>query len=105
MTIAVLSPIGDRVAVLPEKMTETTTDSGIIVPEVAQPKPVRGVVKAIGPGNLDDDGNYIPMFLNVGDVVVFPKYSGHPMDWEGEEVVIMHESEVLALIEFIDTDE
>lgn len=93
-----IEPLGDRVVIQPEP-EETVSSGGIIIPEAHAPRPTRGVVMAVGIGAYDEETeSYAPLTLNVGDVVVFPKYNGTPIEWGGQEVIIMHEHEVLARI-------
>ena len=92
-----LQPLGDRliVEVLEE---EEQTVSGIVLPDTAKEKPQRGKVLAVGPGARDEDGEYIKMDVEVGDQVIFSKYGGTELKVEGEDVLILRESDVLAKV-------
>src|SRR3954447_25370729 len=92
-----LQPLGDRliVEVLEE---EETTVSGIVLPDTAKEKPQRGRVLAVGPGNRDEDGEYIKMDLEEGDEVIFSKYGGTEIKLGADEVLILRESDVLAKV-------
>ena len=92
-----LQPLGDRliVEVLEEDMT---TISGIVLPDTAQEKPQRGRVLAVGPGPRDEDGEYIPMDVEVGDEIIFSKYGGTEIKVGVDEVLILRESDVLAKV-------
>ena len=93
-----LQPLGDRliVEVLEE---EETTVSGIVLPDTAKEKPQRGRVLAVGPGSRDDKGNFVPMDLAEGDEIVFSKYGGTEVKVQGEEYLILRESDVLAKLD------
>ena len=91
-------PLDDRVLVKPQE-PETKTASGIFLPETAKEKPVRGTVVAVGPGKLNDNGDRSPVSVKVGDTVIYGKYSGTEVDINGNEHMIMRESELLGVIE------
>jgi chaperonin GroES len=94
-----LRPLGDRVVVKPLSKDEVTK-SGIILPEtVEKERPERGEIIAIGPGKLLDDGRFAPMGVKVGDKVVFKKYSPDEVKVDGEEVLVISESDIMAVIE------
>jgi chaperonin GroES len=93
-----LKPLGDRLVVKP-KETEETTASGIILPETAKEKPQQGEVLAVGPGRRDDDGDRIDMDVAVGDVVLYAKYAGTEIKVDGDKLLILKESDVLAIVE------
>jgi len=96
---ATLKPLGDRLVIKPIEQEETTA-GGILLPETAKEKPQEGEVMAAGPGKLDDDGNRVAMEVKVGDRVLYAKYAGTEIKLEGDEkVLILKESDVLALIE------
>jgi chaperonin GroES len=96
---ATLKPLGDRLVVKPIEQEETTA-GGILLPETAKEKPQEGEVMAAGPGKLDDDGNRVAMEVKVGDRVLYAKYAGTEIKLEGDEkVLILKESDVLALVE------
>jgi len=92
-----LQPLGDRliVEVLEEDLT---TISGIVLPDTAKEKPQRGRVLAVGPGPRDEDGEYIPMDVEVGDEVIFSKYGGTEIKVGVDDVLILRESDVLAKV-------
>jgi len=92
-----LSPLADRV-VLKAQEAEEKTASGIILPDTAKEKPQMGNVVAVGPGKTNDDGNLIPMTLKNGDTVLYGKYSGTEINVDGEDLLIMRESDILAKI-------
>jgi chaperonin GroES len=91
-------PLGDRILVKPKK-TEDKTKSGIVLPDSAQEKPQEGEVVAAGEGAKDENGKKIPMEVKVGDTVLYSKYSGTEVKIEGEEHLIIKESDVLAIVE------
>jgi chaperonin GroES len=90
-----LQPLGDRVVVRPSEKEEVTK-SGIILPDTAKEKPQEGKVLAVGPGRLADDGKRIAMDVKVGDEVLYVKYGGTEVKIEGEELMILRESDILA---------
>jgi chaperonin GroES len=92
-----LQPLGDRliVEVLDE---EQTTASGIVLPDTAKEKPQRGNVLAVGPGGKNDSGDVVPLEVAEGDVVIFSKYGGTEVKVDGNEVLILRESDVLAKV-------
>jgi chaperonin GroES len=87
-----VKPIADRVLVEPAQ-AETTTASGIIIPDTAKEKPQRGTVVAVGNGKKDE-----PMTVAVGDSVLYGKYSGTEISLDGKDYLIMRESDILAII-------
>jgi chaperonin GroES len=93
-----LKPLGDRLVVKPLEGEEQTS-TGIYLPESAKEKPQQGEVVAAGPGARDDDGNRIAMDVSVGDIVLFARYSGTNIKLESTDVLILKESDVLALVE------
>ena len=91
-------PLHDRVVV--RRIEEDTkTAGGIIIPDTAKEKPVQGEVVAVGPGGRDDAGKIIPLDLKPGDRVLFGKWSGTEVKIDGEDLVIMKESDVFGVIE------
>ena len=92
-----LKPLADRVVVRPSK-AEEKTKGGIIVPDTAKEKPVWGEVIAVGPGRTSDDGKHIPMEIKTGDRVLYGKYSGTEVTVDGEELLIMRESDIFAIM-------
>ncbi|MER3457546.1 MAG: co-chaperone GroES [Chloroflexota bacterium] len=93
-----LKPLADRVIVEPIEREETTA-SGIILPEMAKEKPQEGRVLAVGPGRRDEDGEIIPMEVKEGDTVLFAKYAGTEVKLDGKKLLILKESDILAIIE------
>ncbi len=89
-------PMADRVIVEPES-AEQTTQSGIVLPDTAQEKPQSGKVLAVGPGRVSDDGKTIPMSVKEGDVVIYAKYGGTEIKVNGNEYLIVKESDILAI--------
>ena len=97
MTLS-LKPLGDRVVVEPIEQDEVTA-GGIVLPETAKEKPQQGVVLAAGPGSRDEDGDYIPMDVKVGDTVLYAKYGGTEFKTDGKKLLILRESDLLAIVE------
>lgn len=95
-----IRPLADRVIVKPSDESESKTSGGIIIPDTAKEKPQEGKIVAVGPGRTDDDGKIIPMNVKVGDKVLYSKYGGTEIKYEGETYLIMSESEnVLAVFD------
>jgi chaperonin GroES len=92
-----MRPLGSRLVIEPIEQEEITA-GGIVLPETAKEKPQKGTVLAIGPGERDDNGNRIPLDVQVGDLVLFAKYSGTEIKYEGKKLLIMRESDVLAVL-------
>jgi chaperonin GroES len=92
-----LKPLADRVVVKPSKADEVTK-GGIIVPDTAKEKPVWGEVIAVGPGRISDDGKLIQMEVKVGDKVLYGKYSGTEVTVDGDDLLIMRENDIFALM-------
>ena len=92
-----LKPLGNRVVVEPIEQ-EDVTPSGIVLPETAKEKPQKGKVLSVGPGDRDEDGKRIPMDVSEGDVVLFAKYSGTEIKLDGKKVLILRESDLLAIV-------
>jgi chaperonin GroES len=93
-----LKPLGDRL-IVEALEEEQTTIGGIVLPDTAQEKPQRGTVLAVGPGSRNQDtGAYIPLDVSEGDIVVYSKYGGTEIKVEGEEYLILRESDVLAKV-------
>ena len=93
-----IRPLHDRTIVQRIEEAEQRI-GGIIIPDTAKEKPQQGKVLAVGGGKKKDDGKVIPMDVKEGDVILFGKYSGQEIKIEGEEVLIMREEEVLAVLE------
>jgi chaperonin GroES len=92
-----LKPLGDRLIVKVVEEEETTV-SGIVVPDTAKEKPQKGKVLAVGDGKLDDDGQRIPLDVTAGDEVVYSKYGGTEIVVDGEDLLVLRESDVLAKV-------
>ncbi len=92
-----LKPLGDRLVVEPRER-ESTTASGLVLPETAKEKPQEGEVIAVGPGRRDDDGKRIEMDVKVGDIVLYAKYGGTEVKIDDKKVLILKESDVLAIV-------
>jgi len=90
-----LQPLGDRVVVKPLPK-EDVTKGGIVLPDTVKEKPQEGKVLAVGPGKLTDDGKRIAMDVKVGDVVIYAKYGGTEIKENGDELIILRESDILA---------
>ena len=93
-----LKPLGGRVIVEPIEQEEMTA-GGIILPETAKEKPQEGKILAAGPGDRDEEGERIPMEVKVGDKVLYAKYSGTEVKVEGKKLLILRESDILAIVE------
>lgn len=93
-----LKPLLDRV-VIKRLAEENKTAGGLIIPDTAKEKPSTGEVVAVGPGGRDEDGKVVPMTLKVGDKVLFGKWSGTEIKINGEDLIIMKESEVFGILE------
>jgi len=93
-----LKPLGDRLVIKPASREETTK-SGIVLPDTAKEKPQRGTVLAAGEGRKDDDGDRIKLDVKVGDNVLFAKYAGTEFKLDDEDLLILSEKDVLAVIE------
>lgn len=93
-----LKPLGDRLVVKPRESEETTA-SGIILPETAKEKPQQGEVLAVGPGRRDDDGKRVEMDVAIGDVVLYAKYAGTEIKIDGDKLLILKESDILAVVD------
>jgi len=90
-----LKPLADRVLVKPIEREEVTK-GGIVLPDTAKEKPQEGEVLAVGDGRLSEDGKRIPLDVKVGDIVIYAKYGGTEIKIEGEELIILRESDILA---------
>jgi len=93
-----IRPLHDRIIV--ERLEEeTTTASGIIIPDSAKEKPMQGDIIAVGKGKVTEDGKVLPLDVKVGDKVLFGKYSGNEIKIEGKEYLMMREDDVLGVVE------
>ncbi len=92
-----LQPLGDRIVVKAVEQ-ETQTKSGIYIPDSAKERPQEGSVIAVGPGRVTDDGNRLAMSVVIGDNVIYSKFAGTEFEDDGEEYLIMRETDVLAKV-------
>lgn len=92
-----IQPLQDRVIVKP-KEAEETTKGGIILPDTAKEKPIEGTVVAVGEGKVTEDGKLVKLTVKVGDTVLYGKYSGTEVKIEGEEYLIMRESDIYGIV-------
>ena len=92
-----IRPLHDRV-IVKRAAEERTTASGIVIPDSATEKPDQGVVQAVGNGKKDDNGKAIPLDVKVGDKVLFGKYSGQTVKVDGEELLVMREEDLFAVV-------
>jgi chaperonin GroES len=92
-----LKPLADRVIIKPTE-AEETTKGGIILPDTAKEKPIEGTIVAVGPGKTSEEGKAVKLEVKVGDKVLYGKYSGTEVTVEGEEYLIMRESDIFAII-------
>lgn len=93
-----LQPLGDRV-VLSREESETTTSGGIVLPDTAKNKPARGTVVSVGDGKLLEDGKRHPLQVKIGDRVLFSSYAGDEFKVGDQELLLMREDDILAVIE------
>ena len=93
-----LVPLHDRIVIRPTVQEEVLA-SGIVIPDTAKEKPQQGDVIAVGPGRLDDDGKRIAMDVQVGDRVLFAKYTGQEVKIDMEEVIVLSEKDILAKVQ------
>ena len=93
-----LKPLHDRLIVRPAPPEEVSR-GGIILPDTAKEKPQQGEVLAVGPGKLDDNGKLAPVSVKTGDLILYGKYSGTEVSLDGEDVLIMRETDVFAIVE------
>lgn len=91
-------PLHDRVLVKRAEEAEQKSSAGIIIPDTAKEKPQKGTVVAVGEGKKDDNGKRIPLDVKEGDEVLFGKYAGTEVKIEGEEYLIMHETDLLGVL-------
>jgi chaperonin GroES len=92
-----LKPLGNRLVVEPIEQ-EDVTAGGIVLPETAKEKPQKGTVLAVGPGDRNEKGERIPMDVAVKDIILFAKYSGTEIKLDAKKVIILRESDVLAIV-------
>jgi chaperonin GroES len=92
-----IKPLEDRIVVEPNE-AETTTVSGLVIPDTAKEKPQQGTVLAVGPGRTLDNGNVAPLAVNVGDTVLYSKYGGTEVSVAGKDYLILSGRDVLAVM-------
>jgi len=92
-----IKPLEDRIVVQALE-AETTTASGIVIPDTAKEKPQEGTVSAVGPGRVDEKGNRIPVDVSEGDVVLYSKYGGTEIKYNGEDYLVLSSRDVLAVV-------
>ena len=90
-----IQPLGERVVIKPLPREEVSK-GGIVLPDTAKEKPQEGEILAVGPGKITDDGKRVALEVKIGDTVVYSKYAGTEFKLDGEEVVILRESDILA---------
>ncbi len=95
--MASIKPLEDRILIQIVE-AEQTTSSGLIIPETAKEKPQEAKVIAVGPGRIDDKGNRIPLDVKEGDVVIFSKYGGTEVKYDGQDYLILSARDILAVI-------
>ena len=93
-----LKPLGSRVVIEPVEQDEVTA-GGIVLPETAKEKPQKGKILSVGPGDRDEGGKRISMDVKVGDTVLYAKYAGTEIKVEGKKLLILKESDILAIVE------
>ena len=92
-----IKPLEDKV-VVKAAQAENTTASGLVIPDTAKEKPQEGEVVAVGPGRIDDNGNRVPLDVQVGDKVIYSKYGGTEVKYAGEEYLILSARDLLAVV-------
>lgn len=93
-----LTPLRDQVIVRPNDEDEQRTASGLVIPDTAKEKPQTGSVLAVGPGERNKDGDRVPMDVSVGDTVVYSKFAGTELKYEGEDYLILSARDLLAIV-------
>jgi chaperonin GroES len=93
-----IKPLEDRIVVQALE-AETTTASGLVIPDTAKEKPQEGTVLAVGPGRFDEKGQRVPLDVKEGDVVLYSKYGGTEIKYAGQEYLVLSARDVLAIIE------
>ncbi|MDO9379519.1 MAG: co-chaperone GroES [Nocardioidaceae bacterium] len=93
-----IKPLEDRIVVKTLE-AEQTTASGLVIPDTAKEKPQEGEVLSVGPGRVDDNGNRVPLDVAVGDKVIFSKYGGTEVKYDGTEYLILSARDILAIVE------
>ena len=92
-----IKPLEDRILIQPLEAVQTTA-SGLVIPDTAKEKPQEGEVVATGPGRIDDKGNRVPLDVAEGDVVIFSKYGGTEVKYDGQEYLLLNARDILAVV-------
>ena len=92
-----IKPLEDRILVEPQD-AEQVTKSGLVIPDTAKEKPQEGKVIATGPGRIDDNGNRVPLDVAIDDVVIFSKYGGTEVKYDGKEYLLLNARDILAVV-------
>ena len=92
-----IKPLEDRI-VIKQVEAETTTASGLVIPDTAKEKPQEGEVVAVGPGRIDDNGNRVPLHVNVRENLIFSKYGGTEVKYGGDDLLVLSARDVLAVV-------
>ena len=92
-----IKPLEDRI-VIQQVDAEQVTASGLVIPDTAKEKPQEGEVVAVGPGRIDDNGNRVPLDVKVGDKVIYSKYGGTEVKYQGRDLLVLSARDVLAVI-------
>ena len=92
-----IKPLEDRI-VIQQVEAEQVTSSGLVIPDTAKEKPQEGEVVAVGPGRIDDNGNRVPLDVAEGDVVIFSKYGGTEVKYDGKEYLLLAARDLLAIV-------
>jgi chaperonin GroES len=93
-----IKPLEDRI-VIQQLAAEQVTTSGIIIPDSAKEKPQEGTVVAVGPGRIDDNGNRVPLDVAIGDVVLYSRYGGTEIKYDGVEYLVLGARDILAIVQ------
>jgi len=93
-----IKPLEDRI-VIQQLAAEQVTASGIVIPDSAKEKPQEGEVVAIGPGRIDDNGNRVPLDVSVGDIVIYSRYGGTEVKYDGVEYLVLSARDILAVVD------
>ena len=92
-----IKPLEDRI-VIKQLEAEQVTASGLVIPDTAKEKPQEGEVVAVGPGRIDDNGNRVPLDVAVGDTVIYSKYGGTEVKYDGQDYLILGARDILAVV-------
>jgi chaperonin GroES len=93
-----IKPLEDRI-VIQQLDAEQVTTSGIIIPDSAKEKPQEGTVVSVGPGRIDDNGNRVPIDVAIGDVVLYSRYGGTEVKYDGVEYLVLSARDILAIVQ------